>query len=227
MTWRHPKKIPKTGEVIDSEDLNEGFRNFVEADGHLSEGNFSTSMASTLTPQTDLADDVANRVGSRKSLSYAGGPISAVTNEVRVRIGPGWSRIAEASGLGLSREIQVEVGPVVLVASFQAGRLNPATGDASTPDAFFMNPRFAFRVNGSVINASVVGDQDYSKEGEGMELGPWNYLHGVDMFYVLPIGPGKHLIEVVASAEGDPDSLASAEEAVMVYNRELVYWEVK
>lgn len=227
MTWRHPEKIPKAGQVIDYKDLNAGFRPFVEADGKLGEGNFSDTLATTLDTSADLATDIAYRSDSARATSYAGGPVASATNEIQIRVGPGWTAVDGGGSGALRKTFQVETGPVILLASFQAGRLEPGDGDASTPDAFFMHPQFAFRVNGSLIETSVVGDQDFSKEGEGMELGPWNYLHGVDMFYILDIGPGRHTVEVVAHAEGDPTSLASAEEAILIYNRELVVVEVK
>lgn len=222
MSWKLPRKVPVAGQIPDAQDLNDGFRPFTEADGRLSEGNFAETMAGQLAQHTDIAEDIALRSMSIRANQYAGGPVASATY-AQVPIGPGWTRVED-----LVRTLNVETGPLLVMVSLQAGRESPGDGVAARAQRAYMHSRFALRVDGSVVPHSVVGDQDSSTEGEGMELGLWNYLQGVDIFCVVPVGPGSHTVEVVAQAEGSVTTdLASASESLLVYSRELVVVEVK
>jgi len=229
VTWRLPKKIPVAGQIPSARDLNDGFRPFTELDGHLAEGNFSSDMATQLAQHTDIEEDVALRTTGATASCYVGGPVTTYPNNssdndslVSIKIGPGWSTVGT-----LTRTLHVDVGPVIVMASFQAARREPGDGQALEPSAFFMHAQYGIRVDGNLQETTVVGDQDTSSEGEWMEFGIWSYLQGVDIFAILDVGPGKHTIEVVAHAEGDIVSLVGDRENILVYNRELRVIEVK
>ncbi len=219
--WRFPRRIPKTGQVIDHEDLNAGFLPLVAGSGHLGEGNWQDDLSGQLNPVTEVADDVAYRYSFVQGTSYCGGPVASATNELRVAVGPGWTRLGE---LVITRD--VEAGPVMVLASFQHGKSAPGDGNDTLASRAYVHVNYGIRVDGNVVPLSVVGDQDRGNAGDGMEFGIWNYLQGIDIFLILDVAPGRHTFELVVTADAELLEATDYDE-VLVYNPEFVVVEVK
>lgn len=219
--WRFPRRIPHTTQVIDHEDLNDGFLPLVAASGHLGEGNWQDDMSGQLNAVTEVDNDIAYRTSYVQATSYCGGPIASATNETRVAVGPGWTRVG-----ALTRTLDVEAGPVIAVASFQHGKSAPGDGNDTLASRAYVHVNYGIRVDGNVVPVSVVGDQDRGNAGDGMEFGIWNYLQGIDIFVILDVPPGRHTFEVVVTADAELLEATDYDE-VIVYNREFVVVEVK
>jgi hypothetical protein len=229
--WRFPGRRPRLTQVIDAEDLNEGFLPLVAASGHLGEGNVRDLLAGQVDAVAEVASDVAYRDHFAANTVYAGGPVDdaiAGGGTARVQIGNGWTRVGV-----LLLEHDVEAGPVLLMASFQHGRRRPNNGNNEPERHAYVNVQYGFRMDGNVLSLSVVGDQDSGHEGDGMEKGIWNHLQGVDLFFIVDCGPGRHAFEVVCHAESDIVSEedivddTDLDDYVVVYSREFVAIEVK
>lgn len=227
MTWRVPKWIPTASQVVDYRDMNDAFQEFVDADGHLSEGNFNTGMSANLNQVSDIADDAVFRATRQKAVAYAGGPFSAATNYVTIKPGPGW-QVVSAGGSGeLVDTIDVTTGPIIVLASFQHRRKVPNDSSDNVLSTTFLHTRYAIQVDGNVIEHTVTGDQDWATAGEGMERGIWNHLQGVELFAVIPVAPGRHTVKVVAQCILQSALPVTPNDAALVFNRELIVVEAK
>lgn len=230
--WRFPRRIPKSGRVADSEDLNEGFFPLVAASGHLGEGNWQDDMSGQLNSVTEVAAGIAYDASFVGNAHYAGGPVdTAIAGGLYgglVQIGSGWTQVASAT-----RTIDVEVGPVIVMASFQHGRRRPNNGSNEPDRHAYVHVQYGIRLDGSTLPISVVGDQDSGSEGQAMERGLWNYRQGVDIFQIVDVAPGRHTFELVCHAEGELGDLEGDEDDpdqddfVVIYSYELLAVEVK
>lgn len=210
---------------MDHRDLNDGFLPVVEEmDGNLGEHNWSDDLRTQLFRTTDLADDVTQRVNSgtdRYKVVDASGTVPAKgSNPDLVEIPPtqSWEPIAD-----LTHTFTTNGGFVYVIASFQTGRSRP-TDQLGSVQPQLLNMRFGVRIDGAVEPVLVVGDQDFYQEGSRMELGVDGWGQGVDIDGILPLAPGQHTIDIVASCR--PTEFAPADLYGLVFNRELIILEV-
>ena len=165
MSWRFKLYDIEPDHVVSIEPINENFQPFVEElSGGLNEHNFSAS-AFTLA---NFADDAALRLHQSIPTMADLGPTAGYGNPdaagwVAIQAQDGWQAFG-ADGLRL--EFTGRGGPAYLCASF-----NIHCGTNST--AYLSLPKFrqmgfgylvALRVNGSVLNETILGSGDLSQD---------------------------------------------------------------
>ena len=244
MSWRQPRRVPKTGQVLDGQDLDDGLIPFVEeADGSLGEHNWSDSLQTDLTRATDLADDICMRVENSHLIADASdGPLAAGASGAP----PGGGSAAinaqqiPATGLwfpieGLSKTFTTAGGMLYALASMQLAvtypRVNAGSLTANYPNICTM--RVGMRVDGQVYNILTIGDQDHYEEGDLMEMGLGGWMIGTDIDGCVPLSPGSHVLDFVISAhvfvDRDDTSLQVTDNTEVqgeVLTRELIAVEI-
>jgi hypothetical protein len=238
MTWKFPKRIPRAGEVVDVHDFNDGIQPFVEEDGRLNEHNWNEDLKTQLT-LGDMDEDIAHRVLHKSNLLDAseGSNPSAVT-PFEIDGSSVWQPLA-MDGTNTSYEFRSRGGVLYIVASLQWSAYKPTIGVVGTPGPPFTYPDgetdnsdyriqhtlFGIRIDGALEPISVIGDQDSLSEAVNMETGISGLWQGVDIDIAVPVGPGRHTVEVVAKTEvveSEDDRILS-----LVYSTELLVWEIR
>lgn len=225
MAWKHPERIPRTGEVVSHRDLNSATQPFVEEDGRLNEQNWSAAMAGTVT-RADLAADVAFRVLHESNVVDA----SEQTSGTEINATLQWVPL-EVDGTNSAFSFTSRGGTLCIFASVQmsikgqAGGWTDGVATTSAPRTDIVHGLFGIRVDGALSTISVVGDQDSLSEGANMETGVSGYVQGVEVETTMPVAPGQHTVEVVAKTETLPTS--TDESSILVYSTELLVWEIR
>lgn len=228
MTWKFPKRIPRTGTVVDSDDFNDGIQPFVEEDGRLNEHNWNQDLQTQLA-RTDLADDVSFRVLHKSNIIDAsdtdqGSPVSFFATNT-------WQTVA-MDGSAASYSFTSRGGALGVMASLQLGLPgeagawgNGTTGAEDSSKSILAYAKVGILIDGALEPLSVVGDQDSLHEGLSMETGVTGYLQGTDLFLTVPIGPGEHSVAVVISVDELEEE--TEKNKILVYTTELLVWEIR
>lgn len=205
MSWKFPRRIPKTGQILDAQDLDDAFVPYVDEEGgHLGEQNFSSSLANDLIRETDLAPDICMRVATAQVVVDASeGPTSVPTPADEPFTQNALAQQVTATGTwvpieGLSYTFTSKGGTLYALASMQLGVTFPKW-DGPT-DNNIITMRLGIRVDGAVYPILTIGDQDSYDEGDFMELGVGGWCQGVDVEGSIPITPGSHTVDFVISA---------------------------
>ena len=211
MGWKFPRRLPRTDQVVDYRDFNDGLMPFAEEDGKLNEHNWSDDLQTQLTRATDLDDDISFRVGHVYTVEDASENYNGSPEFVEADVG--WTLVPD-----MTYEFSTRGGSVYVICSLQFGAGNLQT-------TALVYTRFAIRLDGAILPISLVGDQDFYSSGATMEIGLSGRMQGVDIDHSFPVAAGKHTVEImvdVRSVNKTDGDLRTA-----LYTRELLVWEIR
>lgn len=201
MGWKHPRRIPKTGQILDAQDLNDAFVPYVDEEGgHLGEQNFSSSLKNDLLRETDLAQDICMRVANEATVVDASeGPTVVGSAEP---LTPGAQQIPAIGTWvaieDLSYTFTTAGGTLYALASMQLGVTFPQF--SGTTDHNIVTMQLGIRIDGAIYPILTIGDQDSYDEGDFMERGVGGWCQGADVEGSIPITPGSHTVDFVIAA---------------------------
>ncbi len=236
MAWKFPKRLPRTGQVVDAEDFNEGLQPFFEEALKLNEQNVSTDLQSQLT-LADVDEDISFRTLHKSNFIDASeGNLPTTVTPFKVPCSEAWTPIP-MDGTDTVFAFSSRGGALYIVASLQYAysyfertlldtSTSPATlveGDVEWHD--IIHVQFGVRIDGAFEAISLVGDQDSLNAGVTMETGVSGLMQGVDIDICVPITPGRHTVEIVARCEtvpGEQDRMNA-----YIYSTELLVWEIR
>jgi len=202
MSHRFPRFRIHNSEAVDVDDFNRALLPFAEeATGKINEHNVaSQATAGSPIQRTDVNQNAGYRW--RHAQHINDGMTSTTGTPFEIVRGPYWRTVTGAT--------LTWVGPAArfwILASWQLHPLN-----VSTP--LGNGPMFAIRVNGTVIDESIVGSVEFANDPLGGLLwGAWP--HAVDTLVSLP--EGQNTIELVVRTLQTSSGIRD-----VVWNRELI-----
>jgi len=218
-----PKYNPKTNDVMDKEMYNENFRGVVEeVGGRLNENNWKTGAISSVNDCS--ADYVIRTKHSYKTVNWTtlnsfGQPAANPTGAFKVNQLMEWQVIEDLTTSFTSRGLLLWV-----MSSLQydgAELLNGGSADYYSYLEFGI--QFAIRVNGRVVEESIVGGLERSNDvkGEGYccDIAP------VVLDALVPVPPGLVTVDIVARMPKNSDFKTSEDYYFEIFNRELIVIE--
>jgi len=255
MAWKYPRHRVSNVGVIEIDDVNENFRGVVEeASGELNEHNWAAGSWSNRL--TDLADDVGMRVWKNQTqvVPGVGGGAAGTYGDV---IQSGAFVIEETKTWqpidGLTLTIDSTGGSLWILSSmatrlpwYREGVL--AGTQFETPSYSAFGAMFAIRLNGQVLEQSLVGSGDltndkmtttvYRATPPGCGILSFNTpapaaLHaGIVVEAIVPAAPGQHTIEIVTATPqpSRPKSKVTTDEAwwrKLVNTRQVMVLELR
>jgi len=233
MAWKFPKRLPRTGQVVDAEDFNEGLQPFFEEALKLNEQNVSTDLQSQLT-LADVDEDISFRTLHKSNFIDASeGNLPTTVTPFKVPCSEAWTPIP-MDGTDTAFDFSSRGGALYIVASLQYAYshwerwsydegVNLVVGSFEWHD--IIHVQFGVRIDGAFEAISLVGDQDSLNAGVTMETGVSGLMQGVDIDICVPITPGRHTVEIVARCEtvpGEQDRMNA-----YIYSTELLVWEIR
>lgn len=234
MAWKFPKRIPRTGQVVDHRDFADGLVPFIEEDGRLNEQNWSSDLYSQLDRKTDLDEDVAWRLVTGDAFEnpyrdVLSSTFTSGSNSFAVQHATRTWQVVDRTNLRM--EFTSRGGSLYVIWGAQMIPLAPLTlGTAAIP---FLVP--GIRVDGVVYPVSCAGSLDVMSRGENMEVG----LSGANAFVVdvaIPeLVPGRHVVEAVVkvespwgkNSEGAQNIDFTALTGFVLGSREMLVWEAR
>ncbi len=221
VSLKFPKRRIKNDQTHNYEDFDESLSFVVDEMGKLNEHNFSNQMKAQLQI-TDMEIDVCFKGYSNYIFIDVSTNDTSQPNLSVIKQNSLWTAIHPTQ---LTKEVEsVDGGHYRLVAGGQYSV--PSTVRGSTSYTLF-----AFRIDGSVIPDSIIGDQDFFSSDDHMEIGTSGAHDGFLLDLTVYLTPGIHTIEVVGQTrniEGtkrevvgtsDPDDL-------YIFGAEAFYWEL-
>lgn len=218
-----PKYNPKTGEVMDTDVYNENFRTVVEeVGGRLNEHNWKAGAISDID---DCSADYVLRTGHSyetvnwTTLNSFGQPAANPTNAFKVNQLMEWQSINDLSTTFISKGLMLWI-----MASLQYDGAELLSGGSNNYYSYLeFGIQFAIRVNGVVVEESIVGGLERSNDvkGEGYccDIAP------VVIDAVVFVPPGSVSIDIVARMPKNSDFKTSDSYYFEVFNRELIVIE--
>ena len=220
MTWKLPKRLPRTGSVVDSRDFNDALMHVVEEDGRLNEHNWNDDLGSTsavagqLTMNTHMETDAAFRYFHYGEAVDASELYNSVPAPDFFYASRGWQAIPE-----LSITFTTPGGFFYIWSSMQFSIADMALGDND-----LVYTRFAVRLNGAILPISVIGDQDSYSSGTTMETGLSGRSMGVDIDHSIKLSAGTHTLDIVI----DPRAISplGGDLRSCIYSKNFLVWEM-
>jgi hypothetical protein len=222
MAQRFPRHNPKNGEVMDVEVYNESIRPTVEElGGRLNENNWKTgAVSSTEDCSADYVLRVAQdskAVNWSNSFDAVGQPSANPTGAFKVSPVMEWQSIHDMDVSFTSRGLLLWI-----MASLQYDGAEAATS-ADYYSYLEFGLQFGIRVNGLVVEESIVGglerSNDVKGEGYGCDIAP------VVIDALVPVPPGVVTVETVVRMPKNTDFKTSADYYFEIFNRELIVIE--
>tara|TARA_R100000655_G_scaffold79444_1_gene118907 strand:+ start:3193 stop:3867 length:675 start_codon:yes stop_codon:yes gene_type:complete len=222
MAQRFPKHNPKNGEVMDVEVYNESIRPTVEElGGRLNENNWKTGAVSSIE---DCSADYVLRVAQdskavnwSNSFDAVGQPSANPTGAFKVSPVMEWQSIHDMDVSFTSRGLLLWI-----MASLQYDGAEAATS-ADYYSYLEFGLQFGIRVNGLVVEESIVGglerSNDVKGEGYGCDIAP------VVIDALVPVPPGVVTVETVVRMPKNTDFKTSSDYYFEIFNRELIVIE--
>lgn len=197
MAWRWPRRIPKSGAVLDEFDFQDAIQPVVEElAGALDEHNFSADLSGELT-QNDYDDDVPWRYATASHLAAddlwglrAVATADAAVDAIQAPYSTSWRAVEGLDAVEIDLR---ETTPVHMVGGCEFWWDWTGIGDPSIE----MTVRWALRIDGSVYADAINGSQDYLNEGKLREMGYAGTCHAIMVESLINLTPGLHTIELV------------------------------
>lgn len=195
MSWRHPKRLPVAGDVVDFEDLNESVRHVHDELGNLNEHNLSAELQTELT-SADYEDSTLTRYAKIQRTSTNFGQLGASNGSDFFLYSVGtWSVIDGLTTDGLTYGgIRTSGGLVRITVSYQ---VMLGQGGRMIPSWYIPG----IEVDGRVIVESQRGDLDSNYSGASSELGYGGVGVPIKQTVVLRLAPGHHTVRAVGKIE--------------------------
>ena len=239
MALKFPRRRVRNSETHNIQDMNDAILPAVEEMGRLNEHNFSDDMQAQLT-LTNMSTDVAFNIiqegyfvdvsdkGTEANVdaAWTAGTLFRLPQDGR------WTPIWPEK---LTKTFSSRDGGMFrLVSGAQWGSERIVVGVATpmTHPGISSYIRLGFRVDGSIIPDSIIGDQDYASSHKIMEKGLCGQIGSFLADFTMYLHPGSHTVEVVAqnvflkdSARRTPTTDAPA---VDLYfgSAEILIWEM-
>lgn len=235
MSYRFPRRIPRSGEVIDAVDMTESLQYAAnESSGRLNQHNFANDAFSSRLHVNDNAfarfDTIQHEAdGTDPFVSPAPANAAVITKPAT------WQPVGGDSGAGRLRYSWVSTAYSALwvQASFQYSGPGELTTFPPVPGINDAGVNFVLSFDGQIIPESATGIMDQSAnlfETFGpITFGahgqyPAGFAKAVVLDAVLAMTPGPHSIELLASTQWS-DNATAANWIRYVYNRELILIE--
>tara|TARA_R100000655_G_scaffold16609_1_gene35986 strand:+ start:615 stop:1292 length:678 start_codon:yes stop_codon:yes gene_type:complete len=223
MAQRFPKHNPKGGEVMDVESYNESFRPVVEElGGRLNENNWKSGAVSSID---DCSAGYALRVRHAHTtvnwtaLNSFGQPEASPTGAFKVNQLMEWQVIDGLSVTFTTRGLLLWV-----MASLQYDGAELLHGGSANYYAYLeFGIQFGIRVNGFVVEESIVGGLERSNDVKGE--GYCSDIAPVVFDALVPVPPGEVVVEIVTRMPKNSDFKTSEDYYFEVFNRELIVIE--
>lgn len=232
MPWKFPVRIPRTGQVVDAEDFNDGFKPMFDEAHKLNEHNVSSNLKTQAT-LADVDADISFRTMHKSNFIDASeGNLPSSVTPFEVPCSAAWTPIP-MDGTDTVYAFSSRGGLLYVVASLQyaysyferyaKSSTGTISGDYEWHD--IIHVQFGVRLDGAFEAISLVGDQDNLNAGITMETGISGLMQGADIDICLPVTPGRHTLEIVARCEtvpGEQDRMTA-----YIYSTEMLAWEIR
>lgn len=214
MAWKFPKRRVEFGDPTAIDDINANFNAYSQEGGSVDEHNFranAISSRSDLAPTVGLLITTASQEVNHGIVDAAGTastPDNVTGGSANDIIGATsvWVPIT-----GLSVSITTEDSPLWIIASLQ--RFN------------FSDAAFAISIDGYVLSETIVGGTTRNNDPEGFGPSTPDSPYALDA--VVPVGTGKHTVQVVARFRRRASWAATSALSDTIQNRELIVIELR
>jgi len=226
MAQQFPKYCPKTGDVMSEEVYNENLRPFVEeSQGHLNENNWKLNAVSSVNDCS--ASYVLRTKHSYKTVNWTswntlGQPAANPTGAFKVTQKMEWQVVDELTTTFTTRGMLLWI-----MGSLQYDGAELLSGGSSADYYSYLEfgLQLAIRVNGLVIEESIVGGleraNDLKGEGYAPDIAP------VVLDALVPVPPGLVTVDIVVRMPKNSDFKTSDDYYFEIFNRELIVIEAQ
>ena len=212
MSWKFPKRVPRTNNPLSPEDLAEGLRPFYEVSGDINEHNIkSSSITSGLTPGVDTASDLAYRVSEVNN--YDASALFSLSSQDRYVLTTGWTELNDTA-----TSFSTEGAPFLIFAAIDYG-LNEA--EESRAQA-----QFVVTLNGSALIETGVGCFDAGAISPIHEQGVAGLSSRCCIDAVIYVPPGKHTLALAARVLSVPNAENTDSGFIYVRNTQFICVEL-
>ena len=226
MAQQFPKYCPKTGDVMSKEVYNENLRPFVEETaGHLNENNWKLNAVSSVDDCS--ASYVLRTKHSYKTVNWTswntlGQPAANPTDAFKVTQKMEWQEIDDLSATFTTRGMLLWV-----MGSLQYDGAELLSGGSSADYYSYLEfgLQFGIRVNGLVVEESIVGGLERANDVKGEGYAP--DIAPVVLDALIPVPPGLVTVDIVVRMPKNSDFKTSDDYYFEIFNRELIVIEAQ
>tara|TARA_Y100000401_G_scaffold117515_1_gene126772 strand:+ start:1510 stop:2199 length:690 start_codon:yes stop_codon:yes gene_type:complete len=215
MAIKVPKRRIRANETHNYQDMNDVMLPVVEEMGRLNEHNFSNSMQAQLT-LTDMSNDVAFNVDhGYVFVDVSSNPSGGAAGSQLIEQSQLWEKVHPDE---LSKRFSTADGGMFrFIAS---GQYTAVTSVVGAVERYL---QFGFKVDGTVLPDSIIGDLDVFESDSHMETGLSGLFGAFLLDFTLYLSPGIHTVDVVMKTDFR-DQIRDVD--LYIYGAEAFYWEM-
>lgn len=212
MSWKFPKRVPRTNNPLSPEDLAEGLRPFYGASGDVNEHNIkSSSITSGLTPGVDTASDLAYRLSEVDN--YDASTLFSLSSQDSYVLTTGWTELNDTATV-----FSTEGAPFLIFAAIDYGMSEADGGNAQA--------QFVVTLNGSALIETGVGCFDPGVISPVHEVGISGLYSRCCIDAVIYVPPGKHTLALATRVLSIPTKEDTDSASIYVRNTQFVCVEL-